>query len=190
LAFDPYAVKDFLKAHRLMTQGLIKDAGKFRSGDVGVFEGDIAIHLGARPQFVPELITELFGWAKESELHPMLKSAILHYEIEIIHPFADGNGRMGRLRQTLLLAKWTEIFAWIPMETVMYENRPQYYQAIRNAKKANDSGAFIEFILSALLETIEAQAKHIKEQSPLINTARSRAPFAERPQEPPDRRRS
>jgi len=90
----------------------------------------------------------------------VLKSAILHYEIETIHPFADGNGRMGRLWQTLLLAKWNDIFAWIPMESVLYQNRPEYYQAIENARQANDSGAFIEFTLSSLYDIIAAQEKH------------------------------
>jgi Fic family protein len=160
MTFNPYAVKDFLKAHKLVTDGLIKESGKFRSGDVGVFDGDAAIHIGARPQFVPQLIEELFAWAEDSDLHPLLKSVTLHYEIETIHPFADGNGRMGRLWQTLLLAKWNEMFAWIPMEAVLYQNRPQYYQAIEDARKANDSGAFIEFTLSAILGTIEAQPKH------------------------------
>jgi Fic family protein len=160
MTFDPYAVADFLEAHRLMTDGLLKESGKFRSGEVGVFDGDVAVHIGARPQFVPELVKGLFAWAKESDLHPVLKSAILHYEIETIHPFADGNGRMGRLWQTLLLAKWNAIFAWIPMESVMYEKRPQYYQAILDARKANDSGAFIEFTLSAVLDTITEQEKH------------------------------
>jgi Fic family protein len=160
MTFDPYAVKDFLKAHQLMTNGLVAEAGRFRSGDVGVFDGDIAVHIGARPQFVPGLIKELFNWAKTSELHPCLKSAILHYEIEIIHPFADGNGRMGRLWQTLLLAKWNAIFGWIPMESIMFEKRPQYYQAIETARKANDSGAFIEFTLSAVLDAIADQVRH------------------------------
>jgi len=160
MTFDPYAIGDFLKAHQLMTDGLIKESGKFRGGDVGVFDGDVAIHIGARPQYVPQLMEELFGWAKESELHPVLKSAILHYEIETIHPFADGNGRMGRLWQTLLLAKWNDIFAWIPMESVLYQNRPEYYQAIENARQANDSGAFIEFTLSSLYDIIAAQEKH------------------------------
>jgi Fic family protein len=122
MTFNPYAVKDFLKAHKLMTDGLVKEAGKFRSGDAGVFEGGKAVHIGARPQFVPKLIKELFEWAKASKLHPALKSAILHYEIETIHPFADGNGRMGRLWQTLVLAKWNAIFAWIPMESALYQN--------------------------------------------------------------------
>ncbi|MDR1028298.1 MAG: Fic family protein [Clostridiales Family XIII bacterium] len=160
MMFDPYAVKDFLKAHKLMTEGLIKESGKFRSGDVGVFDGNMAVHMGARPQFVPELMAELFGWAANSELHPVLKSAILHYEIETIHPFADGNGRMGRLWQTLLLAKWNGIFAWIPMESVIYEKRKEYYDALQYAQHTNDSGGFLEFTLSALLETIETQAKH------------------------------
>ncbi len=105
MTFDPYSVDDFLKANQLMTQGLVKESGKFRSGDVGVFDGETVVHIGARPQFVTQLIEELFGWAKESSLHPLLKSAIMHYEIETIHPFADGNGRIGRLWQTLLLAK-------------------------------------------------------------------------------------
>ena len=160
MTYDPYAIRDFLKAHKLMTSGLIKESGVFRSGDVGVFDGDVAVHIGARPQFVPQLMEDLFEWAKGSDLHPVLKSAILHYEIETIHPFADGNGRMGRLWQTLLLAKWNAMFAWIPMESALYQNRPQYYQAIADARKANDSGVFIEFTLSALYETISAQSKH------------------------------
>lgn len=155
MTFDPYAVRDFLKAHKLMTNGLVKEAGRFRSKDVGVFDGDVAVHIGARPRFVPQLIEDLFGWAKESELHPCLKSAVLHYEIETIHPFADGNGRMGRLWQTLLLARWNPVFAWIPMESVLFESRPQYYGAIEAARKANDSGVFIEFTLSALLEILQ-----------------------------------
>ena len=160
MSFNPFGVSDFLKAHKLMTQGLINEAGKFRSGDVGVFDGGKAVHVGARPQFAPRLMEELFEWAKESELHPVLKSAILHYEIETIHPFADGNGRMGRLWQTLTLAKWNELFAWIPMESVLYKNRLQYYQAIEDARAANDSGVFIEFTLSAIFDAVKSLEKH------------------------------
>ncbi len=160
MTLNPYSLKDFLLAHKLMTEGLIDETGKFRTGDVGVFDGDIAVHIGARPEFVPELMKDLFDWAKESDLHPVLKSAIVHYEIETIHPFADGNGRMGRLWQTLILAKWNEVFKWIPMESVLYKNRPQYYKAIQDARKANDSGVFIEFTLSAVLESLSDQEKH------------------------------
>ena len=160
MTFDPYIIDDFLKAHRLMTENLVKESGRFRSGDVGVFDGDRVVHIGARPQFVPTLMEELFTWAKESNLHPVLKSAILHYEIETIHPFEDGNGRMGRLWQTLVLAKWNSMFAWIPMESILFQNRPQYYQAIEAARNANDSGVFIEFTLSALYDSIKLQEKH------------------------------
>ena len=157
---DPFSVDDFLYAHKLITHGLIKESGRFRSGDVGVFDDGKVVHIGARPQFVQKLVKDLFAWAKESEIHPVLKSAILHYEIETIHPFADGNGRIGRLWQTLLLAKWKEIFAWIPMESILYKNRPQYYHAIEEARKANDSGVFIEFTLSAIFNIILHQDEH------------------------------
>jgi Fic family protein len=103
LTYNPYSVADFLKAHKLITDSLVKNAGKFRTGDVGVYSG--LIHPGARPQFVPQLIENLFAWAKTQELHPLLKSSIMHFEIEVIHPFADGNGRIGRLWQTLILSK-------------------------------------------------------------------------------------
>lgn len=171
MTFDPYAVKDFLKAHKLMTQNLLTEAGRFRSGDVGVFDGGLALHIGARPQFVPGLVKDLLDWARKSDLHPVLKSAVLHYEIETIHPFADGNGRIGRLWQTLLLAKWKKVFAWLPMESQIYEKRPQYYEAIETARKNNDSAAFIEFTLAAVLHTIDDQVKHqVKHQVNLTGT--------------------
>jgi Fic family protein len=154
MTFEPYSVADFLKAHKLMTGDLVKEAGMFRSGDVGVFDGDVPIHIGARPQFVPQLIADLFDWARTTDLHPVLKSAILHYEIETIHPFADGNGRIGRLWQTLVLAKWNPIFAWIPMESVLNQNRPEYYDALQIGQHSNDAGKFIEFTLFSLLETL------------------------------------
>ncbi len=163
MTFSPYSTADFLKAHKLVTQGLVSESGKFRSGDVGVFDGDIAVHMGARPQFVLPLMKDLFHWAKSSDLHPVLKSAILQYEVETIHPFSDGNGRMGRLWQTLILVKWNPIFAWIPMEAVLYQNREQYYQAIQDSRKANDSGIFIEYTLSALYQMLVQQEMHQSE---------------------------
>ena len=160
MSFDPYAVKDFLKAHALMMRGLIKEAGQFRNGDVAVFDGTVPVHIGARPQFVPMLVEELFTWARASSLHPVLKSAILHYEIETIHPFADGNGRMGRLWQMLLLAQWNPLFAWIPIESLLYRQRPEYYRAIEEARHNNDSAVFIEFKRAAVLRSIIEQEKH------------------------------
>jgi Fic family protein len=157
MTFNPCQISDFLKAHKLMTDGLVKESGCFRSGDVCVYDGPKIVHIGARPQFVPQLMHDLFAWAKTSDLHPLLKSGIMHYEIETIHPFADGNGRMGRLWQTLLLSKWNALFSWIPMETVLFKQRTEYYEAIENARKSNDSGGFIEFTLSALHASVVGQ---------------------------------
>lgn len=107
---NPYSVKDLLKAHRIMMADIVKEAGTFRSKGVGVYAGTELIHAGSPPQYVPELMRELFTWLKESKLHPLVKSCIFHYEFEFIHPFADGNGRTGRLWHTLILAKWKEFF--------------------------------------------------------------------------------
>lgn len=99
-------------------------------------------------------MTDLFKWTKSTKEHPLIKSAVMHFEIEFIHPFADGNGRMGRLWQTLVLSTWQPVFAWIPVETVVYENQAEYYAVLGHAGKTADSTAFIEFILSAILRAI------------------------------------
>lgn len=155
LEYDPYKVKDFLKAHKFMTTQLVKDAGHFRSLGVGVFEGNKLIHAGANYQFVPQLVTDLFSWAKKTDIHPLIKSSIVHFEIEYIHPFIDGNGRIGRLWQTLMLSKWNELFAWLPVETVVFENQQAYYDALAISQKSGDSVSFIEFMLNAILQTLE-----------------------------------
>ena len=153
--YSPYKVTDFLKAHQFMTADLVKDAGHFRSQGVGVFAGSQLIHAGASYQFVPQLIADLFSWAKKSDVHPLIKSSIVHFEIEFIHPFMDGNGRIGRLWQTLILSEWNELFAWLPVETVVYENQQGYYDALQIAGKTADSEVFIEFMLGAILQALE-----------------------------------
>jgi Fic family protein len=155
LEYDPYKVKDFLKAHQFMTTQLVKDAGHFRSQGVGVFEGTKLIHAGANYQFIPQLVTDLFLWTKKTDVHPLIKSSIVHFEIEFIHPFLDGNGRIGRLWQTLILSKWNELFAWLPVETVVYENQQGYYNALAISQKSGDSESFIEFMLNAILQALE-----------------------------------
>jgi Fic family protein len=155
LEYDPYKVKDFLKAHQFLTTQLVKEAGHFRSQGVGVFEGTKLIHAGANYQFVPQLVTDLFSWAKKAEVHPLIKSSIVHFEIEYIHPFIDGNGRIGRLWQTLILSKWNELFAWLPVETVVHENQQSYYDALATSQKSGDSESFIEFMLNAILQALE-----------------------------------
>ena len=155
LAYNAFSVRDFLKAHRLLTQGLVKQAGCFRSGDVGIFDGQgKVIHLGARPQFVPALVEDLFQWAKTDQTPLIIKSAVVHYEIEMIHPFEDGNGRMGRLWQSVLLGKWNPLFAWLPVETMVHEHQQDYYHHLRAADAANNSTVFIEFMLDMILQTL------------------------------------
>ena len=105
-ALDPYSVKNLLLAHKVMMEGLVKESGVFRSKNVGVYAGTQLIHACTPANYVPELINQLFTWMKQSKLHPLVKSCIFHYEFEFIHPFSDGNGRTGRLWQSLILQKW------------------------------------------------------------------------------------
>lgn len=150
LKLNPFRVTDFLVAHKLLTNDLIEESGKFRIGNVGVFSGKKVMHIGARARFVPKLIRDLFSWAKKSNIHPLIKSSVVHFEIEYVHPFADGNGRIGRLWQTLILSKWHEIFAWIPIETIVHENQTKYYRVLKNSGKVANSTEFIEFMLESI----------------------------------------
>lgn len=144
---NPYSIKDLLKAHKVMMTGLVGESGTFRSKGVGVYAGTELIHAGTPPQYVPDLMQELFAWLKESKLHPLIKSCIFHYEFEFIHPFADGNGRTGRLWHTLILAKWKAFFLWLPIETMIYERQEAYYQALNASNTAGESTIFVEFML-------------------------------------------
>jgi Fic family protein len=152
--YDPYSVGDFLKAHKFMTGELVSSAGRFRSEGVGVWDGKKLVHAGAHQDFVPQLIADLLSWAKEFDIHPLVKSSIVHFEIEFIHPFADGNGRMGRLWQTLILSSWNRIFEWLPVETSVHENQQGYYDALQASERIADSGAFIEFMLEIIYEAV------------------------------------
>jgi len=149
-SLDPYSVDDFLHAHKLMTADLINDAGRFRTTGVGVFSGDTVVHMAPPASLVPELISNLFAWAKSSDVHPLIKSCVFHFELEFIHPFIDGNGRMGRLWQTLILSKWEPLFAWIPIESLIHESRQQYYDALGESGKKGNSTYFVEFMLSVI----------------------------------------
>jgi len=155
LEFDPYTVESFLSAHMLLTANLIKENGKFRTGDVGVYEENKVIHIGARPEYVPKLIEDLFIWAEKTDLNPLVKSSIVHFEIEFIHPFNDGNGRIGRLWQSLILYKYNKIFEYLPIETLVYENQKKYYEALAKSEIVASSTIFIEFMLEMILQTID-----------------------------------
>jgi Fic family protein len=152
--FDPCSVKDLLSAHRIMMGELITDAGVFRDRNAGVFDGAKLIHAGSPAKYVPGLVNDLFDWLKNTEVHPLVASCIFHYEFEFIHPFSDGNGRTGRFWHTLILSKWKPIFAWMPVETIVYNNQQEYYDAIEQSTKDTDCAVFIELMLKLILDAL------------------------------------
>ncbi len=154
LECNPYSVRDLLSEHELMTQATIQESGKFRSKGVGVFAGDTPIHVAPPAEQVPILVEQLLEWVRHSELPQIIKSCIFHYEFEFIHPFADGNGRMGRIWQTLLLYQENPVFGWLPVETIIARQQEEYYTAIQQSTKQNDSAIFAEFMLTALAEAV------------------------------------
>ena len=152
--FDPSSVDDLLKAHRIMAQGLVRESGCFRHCSVGVFSGRALIHLAPPAERVPGEIEDLFAWYRASELHPLIKSAVFHYEFEFIHPFADGNGRMGRLWHKLLLCKWDRIFLDMPFEEFIERHLREYYAYLGKTGQGIDSGPFVELMLGVILEAL------------------------------------
>ena len=152
---NPYSVEDLLNAHGVMTRGLVNESGSFRSGPVGVVDkaGNV-LHLGTLPDYVPTLIYELVDWVKNSDIHMLIKSCVFHYEFELIHPFADGNGRIGRLWHTLLLTQWKSMFAWLPIESIIHDRQDEYYKAINQSNYEGESTAFIVFMLNAIKEAL------------------------------------
>ena len=159
-SLNPYSVDDLLNAHGIMTRGLVEESGCFRSGPVGVVDkqGHI-LHFGTLPDYVPGLVTELLDWVRDSDFHMLIKSCVFHYELELIHPFADGNGRIGRLWHTLLLAQWKPMFAWLPVESIIHDRQEEYYRAINRSNFEGESTIFVEFMLSAIQETLTEAAQ-------------------------------
>lgn len=148
---DPYSVDDLLTAHGIMTRGLVEESGMFRTRPVGVVDSEgHVLHFGTLPQYVPDLVIELLEWSKTSEVHMLIRSCVFHYELELIHPFSDGNGRVGRLWHTLLLSKWNSVFAWLPVESIIHDRQQEYYDAINASNDAGESTPFISFMLSAI----------------------------------------
>ncbi len=153
---DPYSMDDLLTAHGIMTRGLVEESGRFRSRPVGVVDkqGNI-LHFGTLPDYVPGLVAELLDWVKNSDVPMLIKSCVFHYELELIHPFADGNGRVGRLWHTLLLTKWKPLFAWLPVESIIHDRQEEYYRAINQSNYEGESTAFIAFMLSAIKQALQ-----------------------------------
>ena len=166
LSFNPFNVSDMLSAHKILMTDLTKEAGCFRSGGVGVFTGKRLVHMAPLANIIPKLIGDLFYWIKTTETHPLIKSCVFHYEFEFIHPFADGNGRIGRMWQTLLLARWKPFFAWLPVEMLIKERQQEYYDVLAAADKAANSTVFVEFMLRAIRDALSEflRTEQVREQ--------------------------
>ncbi len=152
--WTPESETDLLAAHRILMSGLSDEVGSYRNGGVGVMSGQEVIHIAPPAARVPSLMSDLVNWLAATDAHPLIAGSVFHYEFEFIHPFADGNGRMGRLWQSLILSRWNPVFADIPVESLIFEYQSKYYEAIRQSTVETDSAPFISFMLEMILETI------------------------------------
>lgn len=155
LSLDSTKEKDLLRAHALMMKDLVRNNGRYRSGGVGIFNGQNVVHVAPPASSVPALMKDLFRWVKRADVHPLVKSCVFHYEFEFIHPFQDGNGRLGRLWQSAILKDWKKVFAWIPVESLIKKNQAKYYRVLRACDATADSTAFVEFLLLLILKVAE-----------------------------------
>ncbi|MGJ8658149.1 MAG: Fic family protein [Akkermansiaceae bacterium] len=154
LSYKPTKQSDLLKSHKLMMKGLIAEAGRWRSGNVGIMKGDVISHMAPPSENVPYLMNDLFKFLK-SDTHPLIKGAVFHYEFEFIHPFQDGNGRMGRFWHTLMLYHYHEIFEYIPVESLIKKHQEQYYKVLEQCDSAGESTQFVEFSLEMVMKSLE-----------------------------------
>ncbi|MDP2425300.1 MAG: Fic family protein [Candidatus Izemoplasmatales bacterium] len=156
---NPYEIKDLLKYHKILMTSLISDAGLYRRGQVGVFDDEKVIFMAPPADKVPALMNELYEYLNQNDENILIKSCVFHYEFEFIHPFSDGNGRMGRLFQTCLLAKEDEIFYYLPVESIIKKKQQAYYDAISKSNQEGASTVFIEFMLDAIIDTMNETLK-------------------------------
>lgn len=151
----PEREKDFLKAHKLLLQKLIKEPGKYRNQSVGIVKGSKVEHIAPPHENVPYLMKNLFEYLKDKNELTLIKSCVFHYEMEFIHPFLDGNGKMGRLWQTLILLQDYPIFEFLPFETLISKNQNDYYNALSLSDKEGKSTKFIEYMLKIIERSLE-----------------------------------
>lgn len=156
---NPYSQKDLLKYHKTLMTSLIPDAGAYRVGQVGVFDDEKVIFMAPPAERVPALLNDLYDYLNHYEENILIKSCVFHYEFEFIHPFSDGNGRMGRLFQTCLLASEEDLFYYLPVESIIKKNQQDYYDAISRSNHEGSSTVFIEFMLDAIIETMNETLK-------------------------------
>jgi len=153
--WHPCNQKHLLEAHGLLMAGLMERPGRFRTGGVGIYRGKELVHMAPPASRVPALVAELLGWLERSDWHPLLASCVVHYELEFIHPFADGNGRLGRLWQTLVLSRWNPLLAWLPIEEVIRSRQPGYYECLGLADQQGELEPFVSFLLAAIEDALQ-----------------------------------
>ena len=152
--WDPAKESHLLQAHEILMRALLDAPGRYRTSPVVVMGSDEVQHIGPPARRVPGLMANLLEWLGNAEEHPLVSSSVFHYEFEFIHPFEDGNGRLGRLWQTLILTRWNPVFALVPVESLIYARQSDYYRAIRESSAEGESTRFIEFMLDAILAAL------------------------------------
>jgi Fic family protein len=175
-SLNPLSSKDLRKAHGILMRGLIEDAGKWRGTDVGILKGTRVSHLAPRANRVSELMENLFGFLKtKTEIHALIKSSIFHYELEFIHPFSDGNGRMGRLWQHVILLHYHPLFEYIPIESIIKANQKTYYDVLEKSDKKGDCSFFIDFSLKVILEALAEFLEQLRLEPLTLDTRLEKA---------------
>ncbi len=166
--WNPASENDLLTAHRMLMTALLDAPGQYRRRGVGVFGGGKVQHIAPPAHLVPGLMSNLLAWLDSADEHPLIASSVFHYEFEFIHPFEDGNGRMGRLWQTLILTRWKSLFADVPVESLVYARQSAYYEAIRESSSKGESTPFIVYMLEAILEAVLATPQESHQETPQV----------------------
>ena len=156
-SWDPTSREHLLEAHGLLMSGLIEAPGRFRTGGVGIYRGDHLVHMAPPAARVSDLVSDLLTWLATSDWHPLIVSCVAHYELEFIHPFADGNGRLGRLWQTLILSRWNPLLAWLPIEEVIRSRQQGYYDSLGQADQQGDLAPFVAYQLEAIHDALRSE---------------------------------
>lgn len=153
--FDPFSIESLCEAHRILMDGLVENAGRLRSKSVGIIKGEQLAHVAPSGTLVKSLLNDLFHYLKNDDEILLVKSCVFHYEFEFIHPFLDGNGRMGRLWQSVILIKYNPVFGYLPVESLIKENQEEYYRTLAIADSKGESTVFVEFMLRIVEESLE-----------------------------------
>ena len=167
--YDYRKEEDLLQAHNFLMGNLLEKAGNYRHTNVGVGGKDGVTHVAPPPNMVPSLMGELFDWLKHTDEHLLVASCVFHYEFEFIHPFSDGNGRIGRLWQTVILKSFKDFFIYIPIESMVRDNQTRYYQALEDAGSLGESTPFVEFMLEIISESLQDYIEESKKSNQKSN---------------------